>query len=96
MTLPMPTDPEELQAILRAREDRDIPNLTIVRHAGWRLVNTSIIQNRKSEDDYQIRWLAANSVTGEIVTFKIQNDEPEACFESAADYLVTTSVKYLP
>ena len=92
----MPTDPEELEAILRAREDEDIPNLTIVRHAGWRLVNTSILQNRKSENDYQIRWLAANSVTGQIVKFKIQNDEPEACFESAAFYLVSNWVKYLP
>ena len=96
MTLQLPTDPDSRKAIQDAMEEKNFPNLTIAYHAGWKIVNEWIVPKHGDDGVYEIKWLASNSVTGRIVTFKTEYDEPTTCLETAADYLVTTVLEYLP
>jgi hypothetical protein len=95
MTLRLPTDPDLRNAIQDAREEKNHPNLAIASFAGWKIVHESTIQVRPEEDVWKHRWLAASSVTGRIVTFVTECDEPEPCYEFAADHLVTNILEFV-
>ena len=79
--------PESYEAMKAATEEKKNPLLTLARHAGWKLVNVQATEN-KERGGFVIVWNAANSVTARIVTFDLESDEPEGCYETAADELI--------
>jgi len=86
MNTPMrPIDESDLMKL--AIEEKERPFLTATRHAGWLLVNH---MSYYSEQDgyWKFFWLASNNVTGRIVGFITMSDEPEPCYEGAAESFV--------
>jgi hypothetical protein len=88
-----PIDESDLMKL--AIEEKKRPYLTTIRHAGWLLIQEMFYQPEK-DGDWKFTWLASNNVTGRIVRFTTINDEPEPCYEAAAESLVDYIEDVLP
>ena len=92
MTLQMPTDPEEQQKLLRVMKAQQAPYITITEFAGWEIF---LIEQYKVGKEHRFNWIAANKSTGQLLSFGTEDDQPEPCYESAAERLVSHIQKEL-
>ena len=85
MTLQMPTDPEERGKVSRMMKAQRAPYITITQFAGWEIF---LLEQYKVGEEHRFDWIAANKSSGQLLSFGTEDDEPEPCYESAAEKLV--------
>ena len=86
MTLQMPIDPEEQGKVSRTMKAQRAPYITITEFAGWEIF---LLEQYKVGKEHRFDWIAANKSTGQLLSFGTEDDEPEPCYEAAAERLVS-------
>ena len=91
MTLQMPTDPKERKVVEDFIEFKRSPYVTMTERAGWNLYLFE--EWGMGDDTWRFEWIAAHTATGRFISFSTEDDEPEACYEAAAEQLVSLTVE---